>query len=129
MTSIHSIYIRTINTWLMLSALLNQFKLVYGSFRQTNMYSTLDFYPGPAWKETYTVHCGLYCRAAYIAKRLLFLLNMISRLLFYLSFTLRTPSKKEQKIEKTTFLLYMCTTFLRLLQIVLQSGLYYKKIF
>ena len=28
-------------------------------------------------------------------------------ILFYLIFILRTPSKKEQKIEKTTFLLYI----------------------
>ena len=30
----------------------NQIKLVYGPFGKNNMYSTLDFCPGPARKET-----------------------------------------------------------------------------
>ena len=42
----HSIYIRTISSWRLLSALLNWFRLVYGPIGQINMYCTLDFCPG-----------------------------------------------------------------------------------
>ena len=49
---IHSIYIRTVSSYHLLSILPNQLKLVYGLFGQSNMYATLDFCPRPARKET-----------------------------------------------------------------------------
>ena len=41
----HSIYIRTVTSYHMLSALLNWFKLVYGSIEQSNMHYILNFCP------------------------------------------------------------------------------------
>ena len=49
---IHSIYIRTVSSYHLLSILPNQLKLVNGLFGQSNMYTTLDFCPRPARKET-----------------------------------------------------------------------------
>ena len=40
----HSIYIRTVSSKLLLYALLNRFKLVYGLFGQSNMLPTFDFW-------------------------------------------------------------------------------------
>ena len=48
----HSIFIRTVSSYFLLSTLLIQLKLVYGPFGQSNKYSTLDFCPRPARKET-----------------------------------------------------------------------------
>ena len=42
------IYIRTVSSKRLLSTLMIQFKLVYGSFGQSKMHSTLDFCPRPA---------------------------------------------------------------------------------
>ena len=50
--SIHSIYIRTVSSQQLLSALLNWFKLVYGPFGQSNMQPTLDFCPDKARQIT-----------------------------------------------------------------------------
>ena len=47
----HSIYIRTVNFYGLLSIFLIQFKLDYGSFGQSNMHSMLDFCTRPARKE------------------------------------------------------------------------------
>ena len=41
----HSLYIRTVSSYHMLSALLNWFKLVYELFGQSNMHRTLEFCP------------------------------------------------------------------------------------
>ena len=50
--SYHSIYIRTVSSYCLLSALLNWFKLVYGPLGQSNMPNMLYFCPRPARKET-----------------------------------------------------------------------------
>ena len=51
----YSIYIRTVRSKLLFPTLLNQFKLVYGPFWQSNMHRTFDFCPRPAKKETTNV--------------------------------------------------------------------------
>ena len=45
-TNRHSIYIGTVSSQHLLSALLDCFKLVYASVGKSNMHRTLDFYPG-----------------------------------------------------------------------------------
>ena len=55
MRCIHSIQIRTVISQRMLLTLLNQYKLVHGSFGQSNMHSTLDFCPRLAKKEWYFI--------------------------------------------------------------------------
>ena len=44
----HSIYIRAVSSYQLLSALNNWFKLVSGQFEQSNMHRTFDFCPRPA---------------------------------------------------------------------------------
>ena len=39
----HNIYLRTVSSQLLWSGFLNWFKLVYGTFKQSNMHLTLDF--------------------------------------------------------------------------------------
>ena len=48
-TAVHSIYIKTVSSWRLLSTLMNQIELVYVPFG----HSLLDFCPRPARKETY----------------------------------------------------------------------------
>ena len=48
----HSIYIRTVTSYHLLSTLLIQIWLFYGPSGQDNMHSTVDFYPRPVRKET-----------------------------------------------------------------------------
>ena len=51
-TKKHSINIRTVGSYRLLSTQPNQIKLVYWSFGQGKMHSKLDFCPRPARKET-----------------------------------------------------------------------------
>ena len=50
--------------------------------------------------------------AVYIVERLKMQSGYYFMILSYLIFILRTPSKTEQKIEMTTFLLYICTYYI-----------------
>ena len=54
----HSIYIRTVSSYRLLSNLLNWFKLVHGLFGQSNMHRTLDYYPDQTSQE------GIECTKA-----------------------------------------------------------------
>ena len=47
----HSIYIRIVSSWCLLSTLFSQLKLFYGLFGQSNMHSAFDFWPRLARKE------------------------------------------------------------------------------
>ena len=55
---VHSI--RTVRSYSLLSALLNQLKLVYGSFGQSNLHSTLDFFPRPLHKRSQELTVQIY---------------------------------------------------------------------
>ena len=51
LAKIHSIYLKTVSSYLLSSALLNWYKLVYGPIGQTNMRHALDIYPSKNnWK-------------------------------------------------------------------------------